>query len=131
MPRAPHKKPAKRPATIAAYIQAAPPQGRPHLRRVYAILKSLAPKAQETLKWGVPFFVEPRFLFAFSAHKAHLGFVPMAAALKAFRKDLEGHKTTQQILQLPYDKPLPESLIRKIARYRVRVVRERKDDSFW
>jgi uncharacterized protein YdhG (YjbR/CyaY superfamily) len=121
----------KRPTTIAAYIQAAPREGQPHLRRLYAILKSVAPKAEETIKWGTPFFVEPRFLFAFSAHKAHLNFTPMAAGLEPFRKELEKHKTTKGVLQIPYDKPLPEDLIRRIAESRVRDVRRRKDDAFW
>jgi len=121
----------KRPTTIAEYIRAAPRQGQPHLHRLHAILKSVAPEADEAIKWGTPFFVEPRFLFAFSAHKAHLNFAPTAAALERFRKDLEKHKTTKETFQIPYSQPLPEGLIRKIAQYRVRVVRERKDDSFW
>ena len=119
------------PTTIAAYIQAAPREGQPHLRRLYAILKSVAPEAEEAIKWGTPFFVEPRFLFAFSAHKAHLDFAPSAAALEAFRKELEKHKTTRETLQVPYDEPLPEALIRKIAEHRLQVVREREDDAFW
>jgi uncharacterized protein YdhG (YjbR/CyaY superfamily) len=121
----------KRPTTIAAYIRAAPREGQAHLRRLYAILKSVAPEAEETIKWGTPFFVEPRFLFAFSAHKAHLNFTPMAAGLEPFRKELQKHKTTKGILQIPYDKSLPEDLIRRIAERRLRDVRQRKDDAFW
>ena len=121
----------KRPTTIAEYIEAAPLKGQPHLRRLYAILKSVAPEAEETIKWGTPFFVEPRFVFAFSAHKAHCSFAPTAAALEAFRKELEKHKTTKHFLQIPYDEPLPEALIRKIAKHCVRTVREREDDAFW
>lgn len=121
----------KHPGTIAEYIEAAPPEGRPHLRRVYAILKSVAPDAEETIKWGTPFFVEPRFLFAFSAHKAHVNFAPTAAALKAFGKELEKHRTTRNYLQLPYDKPVPEELVRKLAEHCVKAVREREDDAFW
>jgi len=121
----------KRPATIAAYIRSAPREGRPHLRRLYTILKSIAPEAEETIKWGTPFFVEPRFLFAFSAHKAHLNFTPTAAGLKPFRKDLEKHKTTSNFLQVPYDEPLPEALIRRIARHRLQVVSKRRGDAFW
>ncbi len=117
--------------TIAEYIQAAPREGQPHLRRLYAILKDVAPHAEEAIKWGVPFFVEPRFLFAFSAHKAHLNFTPTAAGLEPFGKELEGHNTTQGSLQIPYKAPLPEDLVRKIALRRVRDVRERKDDAFW
>ena len=121
----------KRPTTIAEYIQTAPLEGHPHLRRLYAILKSVAPEAEEAIKWGTPFFVEPRFLFAFSAHKAHCNFAPTAAALKAFRKELQKHKTTKRFLQIPYNKPLPERLIRKIAEYCLRDMREREDDAFW
>ena len=40
----------KRPTTIAEYIQAAPREGQPHLRRLYAILKSVAPEAEEAIK---------------------------------------------------------------------------------
>ncbi len=120
-----------RATTIPEYIQAAPPEGRPHLLRLYALLKSVAPQAEEAIKWGNPFFIEPRFLFAFSAHKAHLSFAPNADALVVFRKELKPHKTTANFLQCPYNQPLPEDLIRKIAEYRVRVVAERKDDAFW
>ncbi len=119
----------KRPTTIAEYIRAAPREGQPHLRRLYAILKSVAPEAEETIKWGTPFFVEPRFLFAFSAHKAHCNFAPTPAALQAFRKELKKHKTTKNYLQIPYNEPLPEALVRKTAKYRLRNMGD--SDSFW
>ena len=80
---------------------------------------------------GTPFFVEPRFLFAFSAHKAHLNFAPTAAGLEPFRNELEKHKTTKGTLQIPYNKSLPEELVRKIAECRLRDVRKRKDNAFW
>lgn len=121
----------KRPTTIAEYIEAAPREGRPHLRRLYDILKSVAPDAEETIKWGVPFFVEPRFLFSFSAHKAHCNFAPSAEALEAFREELEMHRTTKNYLQIPYEEPVPEDLVRRIAEYRLEEVRGREDDAFW
>lgn len=121
----------KRPTTIAEYIQAAPKEGRPHLRQLHALLESVAPKAQEAIKWGNPFFIEPRFLFAFSAHKNHLSFAPGPEALEAFRDDLAQHKTTKNFLQVPYSEPLPAGLIRKIAKYRLKAVSERQDDGFW
>ena len=121
----------KRPTTIPGYIAAAPRAGQAHLRRLYELLESVAPDAEQTIKWGTPFFVEPRFLFAFSAHKAHCNFAPTPATLEAFRMQLEKHKTTKGMLQISYNKPLPEDLIRKIAEYRLRVVSEREDDAFW
>lgn len=121
----------KRATTIAEYIQAAPRVAQPHLRRLYAILKSVAPDAQETIKWGTPFFVEPRFLFAFSAHKAHCNFAPMAAALEAFRGELAAHQTTKNFLQIPYDRPVPEDLVRRMAEHCLQSARDRDDDAFW
>ena len=121
----------KRPTTIAEYIRTAPRAGQPHLKRIHAILKSVAPQAEEAIKWGTPFFVEPRFLFAFSAHKAHLSFAPVLSSFQKFREELAGHETTKGTLKVPYDKPLPEKLIRKIAVYCVQAVTERPDDAFW
>ena len=121
----------KRPKTIPEYIKAAPREGQPHLRKLYAILKRVAPRAEEKIKWGNPFFVEPRFLFAFSAHKAHLSFAPMAPAMTHFRKELAKHETTKHFLKVRYDAPLPEALIRKMAAHCVRVMRERQGDAFW
>jgi len=121
----------KRPTTIAEYIRAAPSAGQSHLRRLYKILKRVAPRAEEAIKWGTPFFVEPRFLFAFSAHRAHVSFAPAAGALQRFRKELQGHDTTARMLRIPYDRELPEDLLRKIAKYCVREVRGRTGDGFW
>lgn len=121
----------KRPTTIAEYIRAAPRDGQPHLRRLYEILKSVAPEAEEAIKWGAPFFVEPRFLFSFNACKAHCNFAPPIPVLAKFEKELAKHKTTKNYLQLPYAEPLPEALIRKMAKHAVRVVGQRSDDSFW
>ena len=120
-----------RPTTVPEYIKAAPREGQKHARRLYAILKGVAPKADPVIKWGTPFFIEPRFLFAFSTHKAHISFAPMAGALKPFRKELAQHQTTKHFLKVPYDQPLPEALIRKIARHCVKTVRARKGESFW
>lgn len=119
----------KRPTTIAEYIDNSPRVGQPHLRKIYAILKSVAPDATEVIKWGTPFFVDPRFVFAFSGHKSHCNFAPTAAALKHFHKQLAKHQTTDNFLQIPYDKPVPEALIRKIAVYRMRNMGE--GESFW
>jgi uncharacterized protein YdhG (YjbR/CyaY superfamily) len=121
----------KRPKTIAEYIEAGPPAARPHMRRLYAIVKSAAPKAEETIKWSSPFFVEPRFVFAFSAHKAHLSVALTPETAAALRKDLAKQPTTKGTLRIPYDQPVPESLVRKIVKHRLRVLRERRDDTFW
>ena len=121
----------KRPTTIAEYIAAAPRAGQAPLRRLHAILKEVAPEAEGVIKWGTPFFVEPRFLFGFSGYKEHLNFAPTAGTMKAFRKELAKHQTTKYFLQVRYDEDLPEALIRKMAKQCVKELRARKTETFW
>lgn len=122
-----------RPTTIAGYIEAAPTEGRPHLRKLHEILRQAAPKAEGVIKWNTPFFVEPRFLFSFSANKAHASFAPPLPVLEEFRAELHAQKfkTTQGTIQLPYAQPLPEALIRRIARRSLEQVSARESDTFW
>jgi uncharacterized protein YdhG (YjbR/CyaY superfamily) len=120
---------ASKPTTIAEYIDAAPPQAREKLRQLYALLKEVAPDAREAIKWGSPVFEENRILFSFAAFKAHLNFMPTGSAMAPFKDELSGHKTGTGTIQIPYDKPMPEPLIRKIAEYRAKDVRE--NDARW
>ncbi len=95
------------------------------------ILRKAAPHAEEVLKWNTPFYVEPRFLFSFSAFKAHLAFAASQETLETFRDELAGYATTKELLKIRYDQDLPEDLLRRMAEYRLKVVSERTDTSFW
>jgi len=111
-------------STVADYIDAAPPEARKALKEIRAILKSVAPKATEVLKWGSPVLEEGRILFAYTAHKSHLNFMPTRTTLDVFRKELADYKTGKDTIQFPYGQPLPKALIKKIAKYRAKDVRE-------
>ena len=118
-----------KPKTVTEYINAAPKQGQRKLREIRAILKKAAPKAKETLKWGSPVLEDKRILFAYSAFKSHLNFMPTGPAMVPFKKELAKYTTGKDTIQFPYDKPLPKALIRKIAAFRVKQVREK--DARW
>lgn len=130
-PEQPHPMPGTtpRPTTIAAYIAAAPAEAQPLLNELYALLKSVAPKATEAIKWGSPAFEEGRILFAFSAHRKHANFMPTPASLAAFKEELAAFTLGRMAMQLPYGKPLPKALLRKIATHRLKDVRE--NDARW
>jgi uncharacterized protein YdhG (YjbR/CyaY superfamily) len=115
--------------TVDEYIRAAPPQAQKKLKELRAILRKVAPKAKETIKWGTPVFEENRIMFAFSAFKTHLNFMPTRSTLEHFRKELQDYTTGKDTIQFPYDKPLPKALIRKIASFRAKDVRE--NDALW
>jgi uncharacterized protein YdhG (YjbR/CyaY superfamily) len=111
--------------TIAEYMNSAPKEAQKNLRELRAILKKAAPRAKEGLKWGSPVFEEERILFAFAAFKSHLNFMPTPSAMRPFKKELAKYKTGKGSIQFPYDKRLPKALIRKIAAFRVRELREK------
>ena len=115
--------------SVEEYIKAAPKEAQAKLRELRAILKKVAPDAAEKLKWGTPVLEEKRILFAYSAHKSHLNFMPTGPALEPFREELAGFKTGKDTLQLPYDRPLPKTLLRRIATFRAKQVREH--DARW
>lgn len=121
--------PRTKPTTIDEYIEAAPEQAQRKLREIRAVLKKVAPGAREALKWGSPVFEEERILFAYTAYKSHLNFMPTQQALEPFKKELAEYKTGKDTIQFPYDKSLPKALIRKIAAYRVKQVRN--EDARW
>ena len=118
-----------KPTTVTEYINAAPKEAQKILREIRAILKKVAPNATETLKWGSPVFEEKRILFAYTAFKTHLNFMPTHSAMIPFKDELTEYKTGKDTIQFPYNKPLPKVLIRKIAAYRARDVRE--NDARW
>ena len=118
-----------RPTTVTEYIKAAPRDAQKMLRELRAILKEVAPKAKEGLKWGSPVLEENRILFAYSAFKSHINFMPTHSSLAPFKEELKEYKTGKDTLQLPYDKPLPKLLIKKIATHRAKDVRE--NDALW
>jgi uncharacterized protein YdhG (YjbR/CyaY superfamily) len=121
--------PGPKPTTIDEYINAAPVEAQEKLIEIRSILKKVAPKAIEAVKWGSPVLEEKRILFAFTAFKSHLNFMPTHRTLDHFKKELTDYKTGKDTIQFPYDKPLPKTLIRKIAMHRAKDVRE--NDARW
>ena len=119
----------EKPKDINEYVNFASSDAKDRLNEILECLRIAAPEAEEGLKWGSPAFTQKRVLFTVAAYKDHLSFYPTPAVLEVFKEDLDGFKTTSGGIQFPLDKPLPLSLIDKIARYRLREVLEK--DAKW
>jgi uncharacterized protein YdhG (YjbR/CyaY superfamily) len=118
-----------KPSTVDEYINSAPPSAREKLQEIRSILKEVAPDAIEMIKWGYPVLFEKRILFSYSAFKNHINLMLTGPAIKPFEIELSIYKTGKDTIQIPYDRPLASSLIRKIAEYRLKDVRE--NDAKW
>ncbi len=115
----------EKPKSVAEYINSAPKEAQKKLREMRACLRKAAPGAEESLKWGMPAFSYKRILFTYAGFKHHIGFYPTPRAVKAFEKDLSRLETSKSTIQFPLEKPLPLSLIHKIAAFRVRESNEK------
>jgi len=109
-----------RPKSITEYINAAPKEAQKKLRQMRACIRTSAPGAKESLKWGMPAFSYRRILVTFAAFKHHIGFYPTPSAVRAFANDLSKYAKASASIKFPLEKPLPLPLIRKITAFRVR-----------
>lgn len=118
-----------KPSNVDEYINLAPPYAQEKLRELRALLREVAPDATEQLKWGNPVLIEKRILFSYSAYKKHMNFMPTGPSMIPFMDELSEFVTGKDTIQLPYDKPIPADLIKRIAEYRIKDVRE--NDAKW
>ncbi|NUM25358.1 MAG: DUF1801 domain-containing protein [Candidatus Buchananbacteria bacterium] len=105
--------------TIDAYIKTFPKNVQATLKKLKSEIKLIAPKAEETINYGIPTFKLNGNLVHFAAYKTHIGFYPGSFAIKKFAADLAKYEVAKGTVRFPLDKPLPLSLIKKIVRFRV------------
>lgn len=119
-----------KPSSVEEYINAAPPIAREKLQEIRSILKDVAPDATEMLKWGNPVFIEKRILFAYSAYKDHINFMPTGPAMKPFGNELSEF-TTGNLIQslLKYDLILRSALVPG-SQWKVAANRDHKQATF-
>ncbi len=106
-----------KPQNVDEYITAQDEAVQPKLREIREILRSALPDAQEKISWSMPTYWKGRNLIHFAASKKHLGLYPGGEATTVFAEELKGFDVSKGTIRLPYDRDLPEELIRKIARW--------------
>lgn len=84
------------------------------------IIRAAVPEAEEVISYNMPAYKFHGMLVGFAGWKNHCGFYPWNGhTVKQFEKELEGYTTSTGAIQFPYNKPLPESLIKKIIAARI------------
>ena len=106
-----------KPQTIDEYIDAQDEAVRPRLRQVRTLIREAIPEAEERMSWSMPTFWRGRNLIHFAASKKHLGLYPGGEATGVFAEALKGYDVSKGTIRIPWDRELPEALIREIARW--------------
>ena len=103
--------------TVDQYIEDQDETLRPYLNEIRRIIRSAIPEAQEKISWSMPTFWKGRNIIHFAASKKHLGLYPGGEATTVFAEELTGYEVSKGTIRLPYGTPLPEELIKSIAKW--------------
>ncbi len=104
---------------FAEYNKQQPKERQQILSELRDTIKKAAPKAEESISYGMPTFKLDGPLVYFAGQKHHIGFYPTPSAVTAFKKELTDYSTSKGCIRFPFDKKLPRSLITKIVKFKV------------
>jgi len=105
--------------SVEAYLKAQPADFRAALERLRAQIKAAAPKAEESISYGMPAYKYKGALVYFGAFKKHCSFFPGSSSILANREDLKGFTIAKGTIQFTPEKPLPTALVKSIVKERV------------
>ena len=103
---------------VDRYIAAAPQAAQPHLRRLRAIIRAAAPRAEERISYRMPFYHYLGRLVYFAVHTNHVGLYALGQTHEA--AGLQKYVAAKGTLQFRFDEALPERQIAALVRKRVR-----------
>jgi uncharacterized protein YdhG (YjbR/CyaY superfamily) len=106
---------------VGAYIAAAPKEIQPKLRKIRAAIREIAPNAAESISYGIPFYDYKGRLAWFGLQKTHIGLYIRPPVIAEHKRELSGYVTTKSAVQLPLDKEIPVSLIKKLVKARMKI----------
>lgn len=113
------------PKTVDEYIAGTPEPARSTLKHIRAVIKSLVPKeTTEVISYGIPMFKYRGMLVGYAAFKEHCSLFPTGSGVERFANELKGYRTSKGTIQFPSDEPLPDSLLKKIVKHRIKENRE-------
>ncbi len=104
---------------IDEYHSSCPTDIQKILEQLRQTIKQAAPKAIETISYGMPAFRQNKVLVCYAVYKEHIGFYPTPNPIVHFKQELKKYSTSKGAIQFPINKPLPLTLIKKILKYRV------------
>jgi uncharacterized protein YdhG (YjbR/CyaY superfamily) len=106
--------------TIDEYIAMQSEKNALILEKIRQMIKTIAPKAEETISYGIPTFKLYGNLIHFAAYKNHIGFYPGASGVENFISELSKYNTSKGTIQFQLEEEIPFDLIKKITEFRVK-----------
>ena len=114
--------------SVAEYVSVQPAAVRAILRQVRRAIRKGLPKADEGLSYQIPTYkLQGRAVIYFAAWRTYYSLYPAGDRLATtFRSELAPYTRVKSTLHFPYDQPVPERLIERLARFRAQEVGHRQ-----
>lgn len=114
------------PKTVDEYLTGIPEPACSTLKHMRAVIKSVVPKeTEEVISYHIPMFKYRGMLVGYAAYAKHCSLFPTGSGvIDKFAKELKDYSTNKGTIRFPADKPLPDPLLKKIVRERVKENRE-------
>jgi len=107
--------------SVDEYISTFPKDIQVLLSKVRATIIKKAPKAVESISYGMPAYkTNGKPLVYFAAFKKHIGFYATPNGHSKFANELAQYKQGKGSVQFPIDKPIPFDLIGQIVEFKVK-----------
>jgi len=104
---------------VDKYVAACAPAARRPLKTIRAIVRAVAPDAEEIISYGIPAFRRGGILIYFAAFKSHIGLYPPIKGNRALEKAAAEYAGPKGNLRFPLKSPIPYKLVERIVRWRV------------
>ena len=107
--------------TVDEYISIFPAETQIYLNTMRDLILKNAPEAEESISYGMPAYkIHGKALVYFAGYKKHIGFYATPAGHEAFKNALSIYKQGKGSVQFPLKEKLPDELIAKIVRFKVK-----------
>ncbi len=112
----------ERAGVVDKYLAAVPKEKRATLEKLRRTIRTVVPEAEEVIWYQIPTFkFQGRPLVSFAAFKNHCSLFPMSLAIiRAHEDELKSYLTSKGTVRFTSDRPLPDALVKKIVRERIR-----------
>ena len=112
--------------TVDEYLAGTPEPARSTLRHVRAVIKSVVPKeTTEVISYRIPMFKYKGMLVGYAAFAKHCSLFPTGSGvIERFAKELKPYRTSKGTIQFLSGKPLPDALLKKIVKQRIKENRQ-------
>lgn len=109
-------------ASVDEYVTAQPPAKHDALERVRTAIRKALPGASEVIAYNMPTYkIGDISMLHFAAWKEHYAlYVATKPILAALKNELRGCEVDKGTIRFSFDNPVPERLITRIAKLRLR-----------